>query len=266
MLSSSAWIRKLTGHYWNQTTAKKKSLGDESQRLTLNVERLTTEIGTLEAKKNLDQMLSELKENIENTRNDLVSVTKDLNQTTAKKKSLEDEFQRLTLNIERLTTEIGTLESKKNWFETDIKAAAQNYAEVDEKYTQARASLSRETASYNSLLNSLEQARRELNEVDEKTKSLQSLDGKVHILEEKEKRLSSSIDQLESKFWVIKSDLDSDIAKLELEKNAKNDELFEIIARIDLYSRVDEFTNVGHFEEPNYLYETSLRYAVNFRR
>jgi len=214
-----------------------------------------------ESYKNLDQMLFELKENIENARNNLAGITEDLNQTTAKKKLLEDESQRLTLNVERLTTEIGTLEAKKNWFETDIKAVAQNYAEVDEKYTQARASLSRETASYNSLLNSLEQARRELNEVDEKTKSLQSLDGKVHMLEEKERKLCNTIDQLESKLVVTKSGLGSDIAKLELEKNARNDELFKILARIDLYSRVDEFTNVGHFEEPNYLYETSLRYA-----
>ena len=218
-------------------------------------------LSRFESYKNLDQMLSGLKENIENARSDLSGVTEGFNQIAAKKKMLEDESQRLTLNVEKLTTEIGTLEAKKNWFETDIKVIAQNYAEVDEKYTQARASLSRETASYNSLLNSLEQARRELNEIDEKTKSLQSLDGKVHMLEEKERKLCNSIDQLESKLVLIKSDLDSDIAKLESEKNTKNDELLKIIARIDLYSRVDEFTSVGHFEEPNYLYETSLRYA-----
>lgn len=214
-----------------------------------------------ESYKNLDQMLSKLKENIENARNDLSGFTENFNQTTAKKKSLEDESQRLTLNVERLITEIGTLEAQKNWFETDIKAVAQNYVEVDEKYTQARASLSHETASYNSLLNSLEQARRELSEIDEKTKALQFLDGKVHILEEKEKQLYSSIDQLEARLREIKSDLESDIAKLESEKIQKNDELFRIVARVDLYSRVDEFTSVGHFEEPSYLYETSLRYA-----
>lgn len=210
---------------------------------------------------NLDQSLTDLKASNEDAKIKLTSVTEDFNQIYSKKTSLEDETQRMKLNIERLTKEIEILEAKKNWFETDIKAIAKNYAEADEKYTQARASLSRETSNYNSLLNSLEQARREFNEIDEKTKSLQSLDGKVHILEEKEKQLYNSIGQLAAKLVATKSDLESDIAKLELEITARNDELFKIIARIDLYSRVDEFTNVGHFEEPNYLYETSLRYA-----
>lgn len=80
-------------------------------------------------------------------------------------------------------------------------------------------------------------------------------------MEDKEKQLYESIGQLEIKLKTAKSDLESDISKLELEKSAKNTDLLKILSRIDLYSRVDEFTKVGHFEEPNYLYETSLRYS-----
>ena len=42
-----------------------------------------------ESYKNLDQMLSELKENIENARNDLASVTEDLNQTSSVRLKVE---------------------------------------------------------------------------------------------------------------------------------------------------------------------------------
>lgn len=215
----------------------------------------------LEGCQNLDRMLAELKDKTESARNNLVEVSEELNQKFALKKSLEDESQSLSLSVVRLTKEIGELEAKKNWFEIDIKAISKNYAELDEKYTQVRASLSRETSNYNNMQNSLDRARNELIEIDEKTQSLQSLDGKVDMLEEKEKQLSLSVSQIEAKLVETKSALQSDIHKLEIEQKAKQDELFKILSRIDLYSRVDEFTSVGHFEEPSYLYETSLRYA-----
>lgn len=210
---------------------------------------------------NFKQALSGLENNIEEAQNELSGITEKLNHSMSKKALLDDDAQRLALNNERLAKEIEAQEAKKKWFEADIKAISENYTEVDKKYTQTRAALSCETTNYNSVTNALEQARKELNEVDEKTKSLQSLDGKVHILEEKEKQLYESIGQLEIKLRTAKSDLESDISKLELEKSAKNIDLFELLARIDLYSRIDGFTNVGHFDEPNYLYETSLRYS-----
>lgn len=37
--------------------------------------------------------------------------------------------------------------------------------------------------------------------------------------------------------------------------------LTKVMSRVDLYSRLDEFTSVGHFETPDYLHETSKRYA-----
>lgn len=34
---------------------------------------------------------------------------------------------------------------------------------------------------------------------------------------------------------------------------------------VDLYSRLDEYTGHGHFEIPQYLYETSNRYAEEIK-
>lgn len=210
---------------------------------------------------NLNRILIDLKDEAESTRNNLAGVSEELNQIATQKKTLADESQSLSLSVIRLSKEIETLEAKKSWVETDVKAISANYAELDEKYTQARASLSRETSNYKNIQDSLERARNELREIDEKTKSLQSLDGKVGMLEEKEKQLSLSLSQIEAKLVETKSAHESSIRDLEIELKAKQDELTKIISRIDLYSRVDEFTSVGHFEEPSYLYETSLRYA-----
>jgi len=214
---------------------------------------------------NLNRLLIDLKDEAESARNNLAGVSEELNQIATQKKTLADESQSLSLSVIRLSKEIETLEAKKSWVETDVKAISANYAELDEKYTQARASLSRETSNYKNIQDSLERARNELREIDEKTKSLQSLDGKVGMLEEKEKQLSLSLSQIEAKLVETKSAHESSIRDLEIELKAKQDELTKILSRIDLYSRVDEFTSVGHFEEPSYLYETSLRYADEIR-
>ena len=42
-------------------------------------------------------------------------------------------------------------------------------------------------------------------------------------------------------------------------------QLHELIAKLDLYSRIDEFTAVGHFEFPDYLFETSPRFAEEIK-
>ena len=58
--------------------------------------------------------------------------------------------------------------------------------------------------------------------------------------------------------------------KLKLSENQKlTDEqegaLQLILGKIDLYSRVDEFVAYGHFETPDYLYETSERFAAEIK-
>ena len=158
-----------------------------------------------EGYQSLDRMHSELKDKAESARTNLVAASEELKQKIALKKSLEDESRSLSSSVERLTKEIETLEAKKNWVEIDIKAITKNYAELDEKYTQARSSLARETSNYKNMQDSLDRARNELREIDEKTKSLQSLDGKVGMLEEKEQQLSLSVSQIEAKEPLIKS-------------------------------------------------------------
>lgn len=50
--------------------------------------------------------------------------------------------------------------------------------------------------------------------------------------------------------------------KVKVEKK----ELHQLMSKIDLYVRLDDFVEYGFFEEPEYLYETSLRFAEEIKR
>ena len=53
----------------------------------------------------------------------------------------------------------------------------------------------------------------------------------------------------------------------ELTENADNleIELEGLMGELDLYSRIDDYVTYGHYEEPEYLYETSLRFAEEIK-
>jgi hypothetical protein len=54
--------------------------------------------------------------------------------------------------------------------------------------------------------------------------------------------------------------------KLNKEAKIKKQELHQLMSKIDLYIRLDDFLEYGFFEEPEYLYETSLRFAEEIKR
>ena len=47
---------------------------------------------------------------------------------------------------------------------------------------------------------------------------------------------------------------------------ATRQELHELKSELDLYSRIDDLVDYGHYEEPEYLYETSERFASGIKR
>ena len=51
------------------------------------------------------------------------------------------------------------------------------------------------------------------------------------------------------------------------DKEAEADKVIhDIRSKIDLYSRLDDFVDYGMYEMPQYLYETSERYALEIRK
>ncbi|MCG8668685.1 MAG: DUF4041 domain-containing protein [Pseudomonadales bacterium] len=122
---------------------------------------------------------------------------------------------------------------------------------------------------YKSISEALSKSSRELSELDErisasreifedldqKTKDLQSLQANA---EDIENQLKMDSDELESVSARIKEQIAN--------SNRKSLELNELMQKLDLYSRIDELSSYGHFEQPQYLHETSLRFSEEIKR
>ena len=112
---------------------------------------------------------------------------------------------------------------------------------------EANKKLSKETQKLN-------ESSRELFAIEQRTQHVLNLEQNVSLLENRKNEISLKINKLENELKVKNTDI----------SNATN-EMSGLMQRIDLYSRLDEFTSVGHFESPEYLYNTSQRYAEEIK-
>ena len=65
---------------------------------------------------------------------------------------------------------------------------------------------------------------------------------------------------------LILSDINKQLEELKSTTKLKADELQAIMLKVDVYSRVEELVDHGHYEMPEYLYETSARFAGEIKR
>ena len=133
----------------------------------------------------------------------------------------------------------------------------------------------KQSGEFNTLKSGIEQNKKELatqeklkNEINskivEKNKVLSSVTeelAEVIALKGKEKELLGVIKSQEKEIKAATKKVD------ELNINAENldNEVQDLMSYLDLYSQIDEFTSVGHYEEPDYLFETSLRFAEQIK-
>ena len=144
-----------------------------------------------------------------------------------KKKNYDEEIYRLIKEEQ----EIGAETKRKKAHLGEIVASIQKNAHEHDK----------EEAAYKESIRSCKQ---ELEDLNSKTWQLQALEKNA---KEIEKKIS-----------------DWENVKHEIED--ANKKLHDLRAKIDLYSRIDDFREYGFFQPPDYLFETSERYAIEIGR
>ncbi|HCE1978160.1 TPA: DUF4041 domain-containing protein [Vibrio parahaemolyticus] len=135
---------------------------------------------------------------------------------------------------------------------SDKKAG--QYKSLDEALTKTKKELEALEQTNDSVKKSIVTAQKELETVNAETTELQALKGQDESLKLSIQEQQAHLETIQSTL----SELNANIEKGELDLN-------ELMGDIDLYSRLDEYTAHGHFEMPQYLYETSTRYAEEIK-
>lgn len=91
--------------------------------------------------------------------------------------------------------------------------------------------------------------------LDAETKALQALAGR-------EQELAASVDEKQDRL----REIEEKIASVRGAEEEADKQIHAIQAKVDLYSRIDDFVDYGMYEKPDYLYETSERFAIEIKK
>ena len=119
-------------------------------------------------------------------------------------------------------------------------------------YANRKEALSTEVAQMEAALSALKAQHTAL---DAETKDLQALAGR-------EQELAASVAEKQDKLRGI----EEKIASVQDAETEADKHIHAIQAKVDLYSRIDDFVDYGMYEMPDYLYETSERFALEIKQ
>jgi hypothetical protein len=202
----------------------------------------------------------------------LESLTQELaiGEETVKKYALtaRDELEKTSVALEQRNdaeAALGKLQTALVLAEKTTQQARSDAVIAKNECTAIKAELQGYQTQRNTLLRNVE-------ELSEQKKSLESRIAHLLSLEMREATIRADLDTLATKwereqtqFRYNEQELSTQLRILEAKLSNARDTLTGLMGRIDLYSRVDEYTRVGHFEMPDYLYETSTRYQSEIK-
>lgn len=196
--------------------------------------------------KKIFQKKTGIASSIKQLNDDAAAIKEELNNLTIKLDSKNEELRTLEKNRETLLTEQEILSEKTKKLEIErsnldnqVRTLSSSITAIETDYNNKKQPYQDFINQYESIQSKLTEAKESLTSINSKTLHLQELEKNASHLEEKERKLKISVESL----------------------NEQQSKLNDIVSKIDLYTRIDEFTSVGHFETPDYLYETSKRYA-----
>lgn len=138
-----------------------------------------------------------------------------------------------------------------------MKMADRKVKEID-SLKEALDTARTNTAEAQSVLKKVEAdvatARTEFSEIDASTKDLQELRTNANAIRDQLAKDTKTLD-------AVRNELQDKEAATEQQQAALN----KVLGLIDLYSRVDEYVAYGHYETPDYLFDTSERFAAEIK-
>lgn len=160
-------------------------------------------------------------------------------------------------DLESMRQEIESGKEMRDSIDLKIKKGIKENAELENETEALSESNRRLKEKYEELLDSKEKLDKSnyslvmlKKDLDLETKSLQALKNNAD-------NMALQFDESYKKNELLKADLEDLNSGIEI----RTAELSSLIAKLDLYTRIDEFVGFGLFEEPDYLYETSLRFS-----
>lgn len=188
---------------------------------------------------NLVSEIDKLSKESSDLETQLSNLTSKLNIANVELRQAEEAVKSLSFKQEGLLTQISESES-------NLVKSKYNFNEFNQKLVALTQEHKITTSSHQTLTREFDRLRQEVSDAEvslkalsDRTDHLQSLEKSNENMRAQEASLSLAVSSLRE----------------------QHEELTQMMSRIDLYSRLDEFTSIGHYETPNYLYETSKRYA-----
>jgi hypothetical protein len=149
-----------------------------------------------------------------------------------------------------------------------VAAAAIYIISVLAAYFFARFGANKQISEFRTLSEALDTRRNDVTEADAQlelaTKRHQQIDAEtkdLQVLRGREQELSDSIRSQMQKAASIKKA----IQQLETKRDSQEVLLHELMTKLDLYTPIEGFVDHGHFEMPEYLYDTSERFAEEIK-
>jgi len=150
---------------------------------------------------------------------------------------------------------INSASKNKTALESEVKAQEENLETTKKKVLDLESEVKAQEENLETTKKKMLDLENQLQALDNETKELQSL--------------KENSDQISSDLIKNKEDLDNNkikISEIKKEIKSKNEDLYNILSKIDIYGRIDEFVDNGHYETPQYLFETSERFAEEIKR
>jgi hypothetical protein len=183
--------------------------------------------------------IKKLNEEADSLNDELNNLLDDIDSKSEELKALERNKNALINNEKLINEQTLDLESKQSKIKKEIDALSSKLSVIDIEYKSKNQPYQDFIKQYEKIKSDISEAKMSFDSINSKTMQLQKLEKDAELLKVKEEKLQASVKSLTEQQF----------------------QLNELLSKIDLYTRIDEFTSVGHYETPDYLYETSKRYA-----